>query len=203
MPKKDLNIKNLPDAANDKDITAADFKFVDFSKRTHEEKFQTRPTTFFKDSLKRFAKNKSSVVAAFILGLLLVLSFAIPIIDRNDIKGPHPEMTYLEPKLFDAGTGFWDGTKTWDKIPTYIPTLNDGSLDMNKNHWQPNPERFNESAVSNKTFSIKLSSNGIVEVGEMSDFKFSVKALETGKVIITVTENTTGKKQNITLETAL
>ena len=49
--------------AEDK-ITDADFVLTEVESSVHEQKFQTKPTTFLKDSLKRFRKNKSSVVAA-------------------------------------------------------------------------------------------------------------------------------------------
>ena len=45
-------------------ITADDFTLTEVDSSVHEQKFQTKPTTFLKDSLKRFRKNKSSVVAA-------------------------------------------------------------------------------------------------------------------------------------------
>ena len=64
-----------------------------------------------KDAFKRFCKNKSSVVAACILGILLVFSFTLPYIIPYDTTVNHPEASFLEPKLFNAGTGFWDGTK--------------------------------------------------------------------------------------------
>ena len=78
--------------------------------RIHDEALKTKPTTFVKDALKRFAKNKSSVVGAVIIGILLLGSFTLPYITGNDIKTPHPDLGLLTPKLFDAGTGFWDGT---------------------------------------------------------------------------------------------
>ncbi len=88
-----------------------DFEFVQQEKSIHDVKFKTKPTTFLKDAFKRFCKNKSSVVAACILGVLLLCSFTLPYIIPYDTTVNHPEASFLEPKLFDAGTGFWDGTK--------------------------------------------------------------------------------------------
>ena len=86
--------------------------------RIHDEALKTKPTTFARDALKRFAKNKSSVVGAVIIGLLLLGSFTIPYITGHDIKSPHSDLALLTPKLFDAGTGWWDGTSkrtgAWD-----------------------------------------------------------------------------------------
>ncbi len=108
------SINETPDV----EVTEADFQFADTKNISHDQKFETKPTTFLKDSLKRFSKNKSSVVAAFILGTLILLSFVVPIVDRNDLKSPNNVyQTYLEPKLFNAGAGWWDGTKSYKNIP--------------------------------------------------------------------------------------
>ena len=96
---------------NDYEITVEDFKFVNEGKVIHDEKFATKPTTFFKDALKRFRKNKSSVVGAFILGFLLLLAIFVPMISSNEIDSPIVKEAYLAPKLFKSGTGFWDGTR--------------------------------------------------------------------------------------------
>ena len=98
------------------DLGDSDFEFVQQDKNIHDVKFKTKPTTFLKDAFKRFCKNKSSVVAASILGVLLILSFVLPVAIPYDTDSPHTEARYLEPKLFDAGTGFWDGTKRYTNV---------------------------------------------------------------------------------------
>ncbi len=153
MKKNDFEImNNLPKECQDSSIKQSDFELIDSNSMVHEQKFETKPTTFFKDCVRRFRKNKSSVVAAIILGLLLVLSVAIPIIDTNDIKSPHPESTYLEPKLFNAGLGFWDGTKKCEQIPVDTGENGFNETDREKNWW-PNPENFKQNAVFKKKFS--------------------------------------------------
>lgn len=154
MNNEKFNFDDLPFEAQDESITESDFALVDNSKRTHEQKFQTRPTTFFKDSMKRFAKNKSSVVAAGILGSLLLLSFFIPLVDRNDTKEVQPNWTYLQPKLFEVGTGFWDGTKHWEKIAVDTNGHKDATTEEEKQeYWWPSPDDFMQDAISKKTFS--------------------------------------------------
>ena len=65
MKKKDEFelLKDLPIETRDPEITKEDFKLVTADETIHEQKFQTKPTTFFKDCLRRFRKNKSSVVS--------------------------------------------------------------------------------------------------------------------------------------------
>ena len=97
-------------------IDSSDFKFVQEHAKISDQKFQTKPTTFFKDAIRRFAKNKSSVVAAIILGILILMSLIIPAAVPYDINNAHPSEIKLAPKLFDAGTGFLDGTKSYSNI---------------------------------------------------------------------------------------
>ena len=42
-------------------VSEADFGFVQQDKSIHDVKFTTKPTTFFRDAMRRFAKNRSSV----------------------------------------------------------------------------------------------------------------------------------------------
>ncbi|MCQ2771699.1 MAG: ABC transporter permease [Bacilli bacterium] len=88
-----------------------DFEFVQLDSSIHDQKFKTKPTTFIKDALKRFVKNKSSVVAASILGALILMAIFVPLIDRNDIDHNNDIAVYLPPKWFNKHNGgFFDGT---------------------------------------------------------------------------------------------
>ena len=107
-------------------LSSSSFQFAQKDKSIHDTKFKTKPTTFLKDAFKRFCKNKSSVAGAIILGILLLGSVIIPIADPYDIKTQHPNETFLEPKLFPAGTGFWDGTKRVTDAPVDPDTLKTG-----------------------------------------------------------------------------
>lgn len=151
MAKKDndFDLVNLPVEAQDPEIKAEDFELKQADGSIHEQKFQTKPTTFLKDSLKRFKKNKSSVVAAYILGALILFSIFVPIFDTNIVdKASNEAYNYLEPKLFDTGTGFWDGTKHVDNCPA----------DKDGN---PDPNIYKESGITNKTQPVTKYTNDI------------------------------------------
>ncbi len=151
-------------------VTDADFQLVNTSDYSHDQKFETKPTTFLKDSVKRFSKNKSSVVATYILGILLLGSVLIPIIDRSDVSVPSPYQIYLEPKLFDAGTGVWDGTREYTDIAYY-----EDPIDPSKSG--PDPADFNLYAVSNLKITgekyvnsySKFAKEGFVKLGRKAD----------------------------------
>ena len=94
----------------DFEITKDDFAFVQQDKKIHDKKFETKPTTFAKDAFKRFCKNKSSVVGAIILGILILMAIFVPVFSSSNISTISLEERFLAPKLFSSGTGFWDGT---------------------------------------------------------------------------------------------
>ena len=89
---------------------------TDINAKIHDQKLETKPTTFAKDALKRFVKNKSSVVGAVIIGILLAGSF-LSFLSPYDIRNPHADESLLPAKIFDSGTGFWDGTIEYKNIP--------------------------------------------------------------------------------------
>ncbi len=132
MAKKNINnpeVEELKTPTNDFDlvneeevITDDDFKLVSNKQFSHDQKFETKPTTFLKDSLKRFGKNKSSVVASVILGIIIIMAIFVPIFDQSDVNHSHPEQQYLAPKANEAGTGFWDGCKAYNDITVDLET---------------------------------------------------------------------------------
>lgn len=118
-------------SSQNEEITAEDFVYVQEDKRIHDKKFQTKPTTFFKDAMKRFVKNRSSVVAAGILTVLIGMAIIVPIADTNSIDSPLAEAKYLPPKWFDNAGGFLDGTRFVERavLDPDTETFPEGSTD--------------------------------------------------------------------------
>ena len=158
---------NAGEIVNDPEISKDDFVLTQVDSTVHEQKFQTKPTTFLKDSLKRFGKNKSSVVAAYILGGLLLMSFIVPIVDTSNTKVANPYETYLAPKLFEAGTGFWDGTVKYNNIAVDLSEMPDAKTEEEKQlHWWPSSKKFPQrSAISKKKFTEEQYSNDLSTLG--------------------------------------
>ena len=71
------NKKFYDEKGNEIVISASDFEFAQTDKKIHDTKFESVPTTFIKDAFKRFCKNKSSVVAAFIIGILVLVGIVV------------------------------------------------------------------------------------------------------------------------------
>jgi oligopeptide transport system permease protein len=89
------------------------FTFKQADKKIHDLSFQGKPTTFAKDAWIRFCKNRSSIVAFVILGIMILGAFILPFAIPYDVSTSHANETFLAPKLFSAGTGFWDGTSAY------------------------------------------------------------------------------------------
>lgn len=91
-----------------------DFEFVQMDKSIHDVRFQTKPSSFLSDALKRFVKNRSSVIASVILGILIGMAIIVPIADSSPVGAGAVSTDYqssLPPRwqMF-LGTGFLDGT---------------------------------------------------------------------------------------------
>lgn len=112
---------------------ADDFKLVQIDQKIHDQKFDTKPTTFAKDAFKRFCKNRASVVGAIIIGIIMLCSIFVPMFLKYDTTNALPYETLLRPKLFEAGTGFWDGTERITKQPFYT-----AEFPVNPNSFSPN-----------------------------------------------------------------
>jgi len=66
--------------SNYKSIPKEKFEFAHVGTVLHDEKLKTKSRGYFADAFLRFKKNKSSVAAAFIIGILILFSIVSPII---------------------------------------------------------------------------------------------------------------------------
>ena len=67
-------------------IAPEEFEFVQKDAHLHDTKLETKAHSFFQDALRRFAKNKSSVVAAWILLFLVIFALAAPALSPYTIQ---------------------------------------------------------------------------------------------------------------------
>ena len=112
--KKILDMNNIPQEK---------FEFTNRDEKLHDKKLETKQMSYFEDVLKRFAKNKSSVVAAFIIALLVLFAIIGPFTVNQEYVDSFSTQTilgrykFLTPKLdIFEGTGFWDGTKVVEDV---------------------------------------------------------------------------------------
>ena len=107
------NINNLNEIR-----TKDKFKFAQIDETIHDTKFETKPVSYLQDCMRRFVKNKASVVAAIIICIISLFAIFEPICDPKSRVASEftsgefndPVFAGVLPKLFN-NTGFWDGTK--------------------------------------------------------------------------------------------
>lgn len=98
-------------------IPAEKFRFVTEGNNLHDHKLETKQVSYFRDAFNRFCKNKSSVVAAIIILILVLYSIFVPIFCSTTYSEALTDTTYLQytkllPKnnlCAKLGLGFWDG----------------------------------------------------------------------------------------------
>ncbi len=101
------NLNNLDDSL---------FEFAQENKKITDTKLTTKRIGYFKDAFYRFCKNKSSIVAACIIILLILFAIIVPIVGKTNYSQARNDnnrinFAKLLPKVdFLEGTGFWDGT---------------------------------------------------------------------------------------------
>ena len=98
--------------AQDYKISAEKFVFHSTGENLHDKKLETKPVTYFRDALNRFAKNKASIVAAIIIAILVLFAIIGPLLTPYTVAYEDAYYAYVLPKnkLFRAvGIPFWDG----------------------------------------------------------------------------------------------
>ncbi len=102
-----------------KKLTQTDFEMVTLDESVVDSEFEGKPRSFMADAIVRFAKNKTNVVAFFIVALFVMLSIFVPAFSQKDFTSPvvkniqnlPPRVPLLE-KL-----GIADGTMVIKEIP--------------------------------------------------------------------------------------
>lgn len=110
-------------------IPKEEFEFYQREGEIHDKKLETKPVGYFRDAMGRFARNKSSVVAAVIILLLVLFAVFVPVIFSNNYTTSLTDTTYLQyAKLLPKSKWFswagWDGCKdatlSADQYNTYM-----------------------------------------------------------------------------------
>ena len=99
------------------EISAEKFQFVGTDLKRHDQKFETKQISYFRDALNRFSKNRSSVVAGIIILCLVLYAIFVPIFCETTYSRALTDTTYLNyaklrprNELFvKMGLNVWDG----------------------------------------------------------------------------------------------
>ncbi len=91
------------------------FAFVQKDATLHDKKLETKARGYLADAMLRFSKNKSSVIAAYVLLFLVLYSFLAPIISPYDIEDKdavyYNSPAYI-PWVANLNLGILDGART-------------------------------------------------------------------------------------------
>ncbi|MBO4626425.1 MAG: ABC transporter permease [Lachnospiraceae bacterium] len=85
------------------------FVFARREGKIADKKLDTKPVGYFRDALRRFRKNKSSVVAAFIILILFLYAFLVPIFSPYTVDDRDGYYKMVLPKSDLFGWLGWDG----------------------------------------------------------------------------------------------
>lgn len=97
--------------ANSRTIPKEKFAFAEKRDLSHDKKLATKPVGYFRDALRRFCKNKGSVVAACIILFLLLYAIIAPFCTPYTVDYADSYFTFTLPKNpWFANTNFWDGS---------------------------------------------------------------------------------------------
>lgn len=102
-------------------IPASAFEFVPMEGRMHDKKLESKPIGYFRDAFNRFCRNKSSVVAAFIIVILFLYAILVPFVAENKytLSLTDPDYTYfskLPPKSSALAWMGVDGTRVEQSV---------------------------------------------------------------------------------------
>ena len=98
-------------------IPAEKFAFVQENEKLHDRELQTKARSFFADAMLRFGRNKSSVIAAWILALLILYAIVAPLLSPYDIQDQDTIYINFPPYIHavsDMNLGILDGARTLD-----------------------------------------------------------------------------------------
>ena len=85
------------------------FAFANRGEKISDKKLETKPVGYFKDAFIRFRKNKSSLVAAIIIIVLMLYAFIVPIVSDYDVAFRDGYYKTLLPKCDALAWTGWDG----------------------------------------------------------------------------------------------
>ncbi len=100
--------------AQDYKISGELFTFRKTDGNLHDTKLETKPVSYLQDAMHRFSRNKASILAAFIIGFLVLFAIFGPMLTPYTVSYEDTSYAYALPKIQffrDNGIHFWDGGK--------------------------------------------------------------------------------------------
>ncbi|MBQ3001698.1 MAG: ABC transporter permease [Bacilli bacterium] len=94
-----------------------DFEFVQMNEKIFDKKFETKAVGYLGDAFRRFAKNKTSLVAFFILIFIVLMAIIVPFTNPGEKENRRPDLQFFPPRIpLLEQYGIADGTTTKNGI---------------------------------------------------------------------------------------
>ncbi len=94
------------------EINKEDFEFVQLEDNIKDEKIQGEAIGFFKDAMLRFKKNKASIVAGWVILIIIFMAILGPSMNKYTYREQHVDWALLPPRVPKLEKmGMFDGTK--------------------------------------------------------------------------------------------
>ena len=100
--------------AQDYKISSEKFVFHSTNENIHDTKLETKPVSYMKDAFYRFTRNKGSIFAAIVIGILVLFALIVPMISRYEVSYNDTYYRFTLPKskvMEKLNIPFWDGAK--------------------------------------------------------------------------------------------
>ncbi len=107
------------------------FRPVNRGERISDKKFETKAIGYFGDAMNRFKKNKSSVIAAFIILFLMVFSLVTPLFSPYDVTFRDGYYKMVLPKFEPLAWLGWDGCKVQTETQAGYDYVNGIGYELN------------------------------------------------------------------------
>ncbi|MBR4274529.1 MAG: ABC transporter permease [Bacilli bacterium] len=120
--EKEVMTFNTEATMDIKSIPAGLFHKKENYENLHDQAFETKPISYLRGAFMRFAKNKASIIAAIVIGLLILYAIIVPFVSPmayvNETEYPNgfkdPNFAYAlpyNPVNKALNLGWWDGTE--------------------------------------------------------------------------------------------
>ena len=107
------------------EIPQEKFQLVQHDKVIYDQELSTKSISYFQDALHRFTRNKSSVIGAILILIIILFSIIAPLLTPYEVSTVDGAYAKARPKIkaFER-SGFWDGHKKLRSNDRYLIFLN-------------------------------------------------------------------------------
>lgn len=141
---------------DNKNFNLDDFEMVSIDESSADKEFEGKPRGFMSDAIVRFAKNKTNVVAFFIVAILIMLSILVPLLSTKDFTSSVVQnVQNLPPRIpLIEKFGIADGTLEVKDVP-----INYERIDPNTGFYLPLGDTYDPLFIKEGTLTNSVKSS--------------------------------------------